>query len=68
MDKVHVYMCLKFASFKSTAQNKSRFSPGPFLISSSWLLKLAKALGNNHVAACDTALRSATERMKWLAT
>ena len=62
MDKVHVYMCLHIASIKSTAGNKSRVIPSPFLISTSLLLIFAKAFGSNHIAACSTALRSATEK------
>ena len=33
-NKVHVHMCLHYASIKSTAGNKTRFLPSPFLISS----------------------------------
>ena len=62
MDKVHVYMSLHIASIKSTAGNKTRLFPSPFLISTSWFLILAEAFRNDHVAACSTALRSATEK------
>ena len=62
MNKVHVYMCFHFASIKSTAGNKTKFFPSPFLISTSRLLILAEAFRNDHVVACSTALRSATER------
>ena len=58
MDKVHVYMCLHIAS---TTGNKTRFFPGPLLISTSRFLILAEAFRNDHVAACSTALRNATE-------
>ena len=64
MDNVHVLMCLHILSIKSTAQNKTRFFPSPFLTSTSLLLLLAKEFGNNHVAACSTALRSATEEIE----
>ena len=61
-DKVHVYMCFHIASIKSTAENKTGFFPSPFLISISRFLILAKAFRNDHVAACSTDLRSATEK------
>ena len=61
MVKVHIYMCLYIASIKSTAGNKTRFFPSPFLISTSQFLILAEAFRNDHIAACSTALRSATE-------
>ena len=62
MEKVHVYMCLHAAPIKSTASNKTRFFNSPFLISASWFCILAKAFRNDHVAACSTALRSATKK------
>ena len=62
MDKVHVYMCLHIASIKSTAGNKTRFFQSPFLTSTNRFLILAKEFRNDHVAACCTALRSATEK------
>ena len=61
MDKVHVYMCLHIAPIKSTAGNKTRLFLSPFLISTSRFLFLAAAFRNDYVAACSTALRSATE-------
>ena len=62
MDKVLVYMSLHIASIKSIAGNKTGLFPSPFLISTSWFLILAEAFRNDHVAACSTALRSATEK------
>ena len=62
MDKVHVYMGFHVASFKSTAGNKNRFFPSPSLISISRFLIFAKMFRHDHVAACSTALRSATEK------
>ena len=62
MGKVHVYMCLHIAPIKSTAGNKTRFFPNPFLISTSSLLILTEGLRNDYVAACGTALRGATEK------
>ena len=62
MDEVHVYMCFHIASIKSTAGNKTRFFPSAFLISASRFLILAEAFRNDHVAACSTALRSATDK------
>ena len=61
MDKVQVYMCLHIPWIKSTAGNKTTLIRSPFLISSSWFLILAEAFRNDHVAACSTALCSATE-------
>ena len=60
MDKVHVYTCFYIASIKSTAGNKTKFFPNPLLISTSRFLILAEAFRYDHVAACSTALRSAT--------
>ena len=57
MGEVHVYMCFHLASIKSTAGNKTRLFLSPFFLSNSWFLILAKALRNDHVAAC-----SATEK------
>ena len=62
MDKVHVCMCLDISSIKSTAGNKTRFFPSPVLISTSSRLILAEAFWNDYLAACSTALRSATEK------
>ena len=64
-DKVHVDMWLHIASNKSTARNKTRLFPSPFHISTSSRLTLAEALRNDDVAACSTALRSATEENEW---
>ena len=55
------YMWLHTASIKSTAGNKTRLFPSPFHIFTSSPLTLAGSLRNNYVAACSTALRSATE-------
>ena len=60
-DKVHAYMWLQTALFKFTAGNKTTFFPGPSQVSTSSRLSLTGAFQNNHVAACITALRSATE-------
>ena len=55
-------MFLHNASIKSTAGNRTRLFRSPFLISTSWFLILAEAFQNDHVAACSTALCSATEK------
>ena len=61
MGKVHVYVCLQIVSNKATAEKKLSF----FLVGFSFLLAGSslwpKRSGTNHVAACSTALRSATE-------
>ena len=59
--KVHVYMWLRSVSIKSTAGSKTRPFPSPFYVSTSSRLTLAAALRSDYVAACTTALRSATE-------
>ena len=61
MDKVNVYMCFHNASIRSTSLFPRLF-PSPFLISTSWFLILAEAFRKDYVAACSTALRSATEK------
>ena len=60
MDKVHVYMWLHTASNKSIAENETRLFPSPLHICTSSRLTLAEAFRNDHIAACSTALRSAT--------
>ena len=62
MDKIHVYMCLNIASIESTAGKKTRVFLSLCLISYSSRLLLDEAFRNDHVAACSTALRSATEK------
>ena len=59
MDEVDVYMWLHTALNESTAGNKTRLFPCPFHIFTSSSFTLAE--GNDHVAACSTALSSATE-------
>ena len=58
--KVHVYMCLHTASFKSTVEKNTRLFPSPFHVSTSSRLTLAGAFPSDYVAACCTALGSAT--------
>ena len=48
-------MCLHIASIKSSAVNKTRFFPSPFVISTSWFLILAEAFREDTVAACSIA-------------
>ena len=60
--KVHVYLWLHFLLIKSTLGNKSRLFPSPFHFSASWRLTLAGTLRSDYVAACGTALHSATEK------
>ena len=57
-------MWLHTASIKSTAGNKTRLFSSLFHISTGLRLTLAKAFPSDHVAACNTALRSATEENK----
>ena len=54
-------MWLYTASIKSTAENKTKFFPCPFHVSTTSRLTLAGAFRNDHVVACSTALRSAAE-------
>ena len=62
MEAVHIYMCLHRALTEFTAGNKTRLFPSPFLISTSRFLIMTEAFRNDHIAACSTALRSATEK------
>ena len=55
-------MSSHIASVKSTARNRTRLFLSPFLISTSRFLILGEVFRNDHVAACSTALRSATEK------
>ena len=61
MDKVHVYLCSDLVLIKSTAGSKNRLFSSPLHISTSSRLTLAEAFRNDNVAACSTALGSATE-------
>ena len=61
-DRVQSYMCLHFASIKSTDGNETRLFLKSFLIATSWFLIPAEAIRIDHIAACSTALRSATEK------
>ena len=62
--KVHAYMWLHTASIKSTVGNKIRLLLSPFHVSTRSRLTLAGAFRSDYVAACGTALRSATEENK----
>ena len=55
-------MCLRIAAIKSFAGNKTRLFLSPFLIYTTWFLILSEPFRNDHVPACSTALRSATEK------
>ena len=61
MEKVHVNMWFYSASIKSSVKNNTRLFPSPFHVSTSSRCTLDGAFWNNYVAACSTALRSATE-------
>ena len=61
LEKFHDYMWLHTASIKSTVGNKTRIFLGLFRNSTSLRLTLAEAFRGDHVAACRTALYSATE-------
>ena len=65
MEKVHVYMWLHTASIKSTVGNKTRLFLSRFQVSPSSRLTLAGAFRKDYIAACSTALRSATEENEW---
>ena len=54
-------MWLHTASITSTVGNKTRLFLSPFHVSTSSRLTLAGEFRSDHVAACSTALRSATE-------
>ena len=61
LEKAQVYVWLHTASFKSFVGNKTRLPPGPFHVSTISRLTLAGAFRSDYVAACSTALDSATE-------
>ena len=61
LEKVHVFMWLHTALIKFTVGYKARLFPSPFHVSISSRLTLAGAFRNDYVAACSSALRSATE-------
>ena len=60
--KVHDYMWLHTASMQSIVENKTGLFPCPFHVSTSSRSTLAGAFRSDYVAACSTALRSATEK------
>ena len=60
-DKVHVYISLHTTLIKSNAGNGTRLSLSPLHISTSLRLTHAETFRNDHVAACSTAFRSATD-------
>ena len=62
IEKVPIYMCFHYALVKSTAGNKIRLFSTPFLIATCQFLILIEAFRSDYVAACSTALRSATEK------
>ena len=57
-------MWLHVASIKSTVGNKTGLFVSPILVSTSSRLTLAGAFRSDYVAACSTALRSATEEIE----
>ena len=61
LKKVQVYMWLHTASIKSTVGNKTWPFLSPFHVSTSSRLTLAGSFRSDYIAACSTALRSATE-------
>ena len=54
-------MWLHTASIESTVGNKTMLFPSPFHFSTSSRVTLAGAFRSDYLAACSTALRSATE-------
>ena len=54
-------MWLYSALIESTVGNKTRLFPSPFGVSTSSCVTLVGAFRNDYVAACSTALCSATE-------
>ena len=49
------------ASIIFTFRNETRLFPSPFHVIYGWFVILEKVFRNGYVAACSTALRSATE-------
>ena len=64
LEKVHVYMWIHTALIKSTVGNKTGLFPSPFYVYTSSRLTLAGAFRKDYVAACSSALRSATEEIE----
>ena len=58
---VPVYMWLNTASIESIVWEQTRLFFSPFHVSTSSRFTLAGAFRSDYVAACSTALRSATE-------
>ena len=61
MEKDHVYMWLHTALTKTTVGNKTKFFHTSFHVSTSSCLTVEGAFRNDYVAACGTALHTATE-------
>ena len=61
-------MFLHIALIKSTAGNKTKLSPSPFLISTSWFLLLAEVFRNDLVAALVPVSAVPLRKTKWVAT
>ena len=59
--KVQIYMWLHTASVESNVGNKTRLFLSLFHVPTSSRFTLAGAFRSDHLAACSTALRSATE-------
>ena len=55
-------MCVHIASFKFSARKKTKLFLSLFFLFASQFCLLAEAFRNEHVAACSTALRKATEK------
>ena len=61
LKKLMFHMWLHTASIKSTVGNKTKLFPSPLHVFTSSSFSLAGAFRSDYVAACRTALRSATE-------
>ena len=56
-----MFTCVYILHRLTAAGNKTRIFTSPFHVSTNSSLTLAEAFRNDYVAACSTALRSATE-------
>ena len=55
-------LCNTIALINFRFSNENRLFPKPFLVTTSWFLILAKVFQNDYLAACSTAISSATEK------
>ena len=55
------WILLDFEAEETLFWNETMLFPSTFLVNTGWFLILEKMFRNDYIAACSTALRSATE-------